>query len=441
MSKPLLQPQQQQQTVTSATAPPTAPSSTDLALATSDTASSSASVLTPSPLTGTLISNKQRKRAAKEQERQQLQELEDAQRLEVEALQSIHLDDIVILSTVPSVVPSKPPLPSSVSITVLPEPLLDRIANNHAVLTVQLSYPPLTIPPTPPSIELHVVRGVSSEVLAHLRQRMESEKQRMWAEDVRHDGIMVSLCGLLQEWLREHNVENVSFHEEMRRREQREQQDRAKEKREMEERAEREERERKEKLAMEIELANRRKERAMHEEKRQRQQLQQHHVAVHAKPTVSPAVSPLPVTTTVQRSSSEEKKEQPQERKPAAERVSSLSSSTSSAAMDDINARQLKAKLAKARQYDKKRLQKERNKQRSGKEHRTHIKDDDLSTSNPPLLAADDGDDDVDDSEESEDEDDEEEEDEEDEEKESGEEERRRRRRRMWRLCFHRRLV
>ena len=360
--------------------------------------------LTPSPLTGTLISNKQRKRAAKEQQRQQLQELEEAQRLEVEALQSIYLDDVSVLSTIPSIVQSKPPLPSILSITVLPEPLLDRAANNHAVLSVLLSYAPLAVPPSPPSIELQAVRGVNSELLENVRQRFESQKQRLWAEDVRHDGIMVSLCGLLQDWLREHNVENVSFYEEMRRREQREEEEREKERRDLELRAEREERERKERLALDIEHANRRKERAMHEEKRLRHQ-QQLHGATHTKANISPVVSPLPAPQTVKRTSSEEKKEHPHERGAAAERISPLSSL--SPPLADINARQLKAKIAKARQQEKKMLQKERDRQRSGKQHRTHIDDDDDAPQSNPVQQPADGESDEDEESDSEEDDDE----------------------------------
>ncbi len=289
--------------------------------------------------------------------------------MEVEALQSLYPDDVVAVSTTPSLVSSKPPLPSVLTITILPEPLLDRIANNHAVLAMQLSYPPLAVPLLPPSIELKAVRGVNSELLGVARQLVETEKQRMWLEDVRHDGIMVSLCGLLQEWLRGHNVENVSFHEQMKRREQHEEEERERERLEREMRAEREEKERRERLAVEIEQANRRMERAMHEEKRLRQQ-QQQHGAAQTKATPSQVLSPLPATHTVKRSSSEEKKEQPQ---PSA----------------DMNVREVKVKLAQARQQEKKLLQRERNKQRSGKEHRTHMKDDDVSTSNPPQWAED----------------------------------------------------
>ena len=297
-----------------------------------------------------------------------MQEWEEAQRLEVEALQSLYPDDVVILSTVPSIVPSKAPLPSALSITILPEPLLDRTANNHAVLTMRLSYSPLAVPLLPPCVELQVVRGVTSEQLAVARRLVEAEKQRMWLEDVRHDGIMVSLCGVLQEWLRGHNVENVSFHEQMKRREQQEEEERERERLEREKRAAREERERRERLAMEIEQANRRMERAMHEEKRLRQQ--QQHGAAHTKAIPSQAVSPLPATQTVKRSSSEEKKEQP--RAPA-----------------ESNVREVKVKLAQARAQEKKLLQRERNAQRSGKEHRTHAKDNDVSTSNPAQWAED----------------------------------------------------
>ena len=191
--------------------------------------------------------------------------------MEVEALQSVYLTDLTVLSSSPAILPSSPPLPSSLRITILPEPMQDRGKANHAVLSLTVRYAPLQSPLTPPQLQLEAVRGLDSALLETARQVMARELQRLWSEDAGHDGVLLSLCSSLQDWLRDHNVESFALHEEMQRREQRREEEREREQRLQAERLQQEERQRRERLALDIQEANRRKEqRAVQEEKGRR---------------------------------------------------------------------------------------------------------------------------------------------------------------------------
>ena len=299
-----------------------------------------------------------------------LQALEDSQRMEVEALQSIYLSDLSILASAPSLTSTSPPLPCHLSLTILPEPLLDRDKANHAVLSLSILLPPLSIPPLPPSITVTRIKGLTSSLVADVTSLIQQQLTRLWDEDVGHDGVMVSLCAVVVEWLRGHNVESVSVHEEMQRREAKEAEEAERQRASRQMQAEREERERKERLAADIQLVNRKKERQLEAGRRQRPAQ-----PAHGKPALnSPVLSPLPAAPPGQRASSEDSKEA------VAKRVE-LAPSDSPV----LGVREVKAKRAKERQLEKRVQKQQRQAQRRDKRavRLDGGEDDDASTSNP----------------------------------------------------------
>ena len=166
-----------------------------------------------------VASERRRKRAISDSQRPALLVYEDSQRMEVEALQSIYLTDLTVLASVPSLTPTSPPLPCHLSLTILPEPLLDRERANHSILSLSIQYPTLSLPFTPPPSPPPPVKGLDSTLISEVTSLIHQQLDRLWEEDVGHDGVMVSLCAAVHEWLRVHNVESVSVHEEMKRRE------------------------------------------------------------------------------------------------------------------------------------------------------------------------------------------------------------------------------
>ena len=319
----------------------------------------------------------------KESQRAQLVAYEDSQRMEVEALQSIYLTDLAVRSSVPSLTPSSPPLPSHLELTMLPEPLQDREKANHVILSLSIAYPLVSVPLQPPRVGVVGVKGLDANLLQEVEALVRKEMERLWEEDVGRDGVLVSLCSAVQDWLRVHNVEKLSFFDEMRRREQKEAEDAERVRVAHQLQAEREERERKEKLAAEIQLINRRKERALHQQQKletggahrpgaQLHAAQPVGLAVQRGVT-SPTLSPLPAVAGVNRSSSEDSsKEEAVRPLPAA-----------------VGVREAKAKRAKERQSEKKQQKQQRDVARRGKRAHRGEDEEEPSTSNPVQLLAD----------------------------------------------------
>ena len=288
--------------------------------------------------------------------------------MEVEALQSIYLTDLTVLASVPSLTPTSPPLPCHLSLTILPEPLLDRERANHSILSLSIQYPTLSLPLHPPSITATPVKGLDSTLISEVTSLIHQQLDRLWEEDVGHDGVMVSLCAAVHEWLRVHNVESVSVHEEMKRREARAAEEAERQRALQQMQAEREERERKEKLAAEIQLINRKKERQLEAGRRQRPAQ-----PALSKPALSsPVLSPLPAAPAGKSASSEDSKWG--EGKRLAEVPSPV-----------LGVRAVKAMRAKERQLEKRQQKQQRQTQRRDKRavRLDGDDDDEASTSNP----------------------------------------------------------
>jgi len=117
--------------------------------------------------------------------------MEDQREFELEALQSIFMEDLTVMDH-----------PGHFEIKILPIPDAEDQLDNKVAIKMEVKLP-LNYPSVLPEIHLRVDRGVSSKNCTILENRVREESEKLVGEQM-----IFMLTSIVKEWLDEHNDES-----------------------------------------------------------------------------------------------------------------------------------------------------------------------------------------------------------------------------------------
>eukprot|EP01097_Dermamoeba_algensis_P001278 TRINITY_DN1488_c0_g2_i2.p1 TRINITY_DN1488_c0_g2~~TRINITY_DN1488_c0_g2_i2.p1 ORF type:complete len:395 (-),score=98.71 TRINITY_DN1488_c0_g2_i2:434-1618(-) len=127
--------------------------------------------------------------------------MNDEQESEIEALKAIFLEDFLLEPA------AKKDKEYSFKLRLVPHP--GDQSRNYCAVLLHISFSRY-YPSLPPRINVEKVKGLSDAQLQELTNQLKERSQELVGT-----GMIFSLCDLTQEYLMSHNIEPLSFHEEM----------------------------------------------------------------------------------------------------------------------------------------------------------------------------------------------------------------------------------